>query len=63
MVELGYGESLNPYQFRDEDLIEAIDRLLGDEKLTAKMANVRERIVRENAKAAACQAIEKLVKT
>ncbi|MFD2355006.1 glycosyltransferase [Nonomuraea ferruginea] len=39
--ELGYGVRLSTYTFTDEELTGALDRLLGDEEMRAKLAAVR----------------------
>ncbi|MCA2221380.1 glycosyltransferase [Nonomuraea aurantiaca] len=42
--ELGYGVRLSTYAFTDEELTGALDRLLGDEQLRARLAAEGERI-------------------
>lgn len=42
--ETGYGRRIDPYNFTDEQLLEAVDDLLGDDVLKTKLANASRRI-------------------
>jgi MGT family glycosyltransferase len=48
MDELGFGVRLSTYGFTDEQMTEALDRLLGDTALRARMAAMGERIRARN---------------
>ncbi|KAH9408267.1 hypothetical protein TYRP_011938 [Tyrophagus putrescentiae] len=43
--ELGYGVRLHTYSFTEEQLLTAIEKLLGDEQLKSKLAAASERIL------------------
>lgn len=42
--ETGFGVQLDPYDFEDEDLVKAIERLLNDQVLAGKLHRVRQRL-------------------
>ena len=42
--ETGFGIRLPTYEFEDADLLGALDRLLGDEELRARMASIAQRV-------------------
>lgn len=58
--EKGLGVRLDAYKFTDNDLIAAIDRVLGDQEIKAKLTAARERIQKEQSKLNACLELEKL---
>jgi UDP:flavonoid glycosyltransferase YjiC (YdhE family) len=58
--ELGYGIRLDTYTFTDEQLHAAIDRLLGDDALRARLAADGEAIRAADGLRVAADAIEKL---
>ena len=59
--EKGYGAALNPYAFEDAQLLETIDRLLGDKEMRTRCQAAAERIARDQSKVKACERIEALV--
>jgi MGT family glycosyltransferase len=58
--ELGYGVRLSTYTFTDEELTGALDRLLGDEEMRAKLAAAGEEIRRRDGLRKAADLIEEL---
>ncbi|MFC5817365.1 glycosyltransferase [Nonomuraea harbinensis] len=58
--ELGYGVRLSTYTFTDEELTGALDRLLGDEEMRAKLAAAGEEIRRRDGLRRAADLIEEL---
>lgn len=60
--EKGYAIRLDSTSFTDEQFLEAIERLLCDEKMKAKLENAVKRMKRENRKEQACIRIENLIK-
>ncbi|MEV4833730.1 glycosyltransferase [Nonomuraea sp. NPDC049486] len=58
--ELGYGVRLSTYAFTDEELTGALDRLLGDEEMRAKLAAAGEEIRRRDGLRKAADLIEEL---
>lgn len=61
IAEKGYGLKLDTHQFKDEQLLEAIEKGLYDETIRSKVAAAYKRIVEEKSKEVACQRIEDLV--
>ena len=59
--EKGYGLRLEPYDFTDEQLLAAVDKMLADEEMRAKYRRMAARMAASNSKLAAVQAMEKLV--
>ncbi|MEU7898526.1 glycosyltransferase [Nonomuraea sp. NPDC049152] len=62
VAELGYGVRLSTYTFTDEELKGALDRLLGDAELRAKLAAEGEKIRRRDGLRKAADLIEQLGK-
>ncbi|MGV9310508.1 MULTISPECIES: glycosyltransferase [unclassified Nonomuraea] len=60
--ELGYGVRLSTYSFTDEELTGALDRLLGDTELRARLAAAGEEIRRRDGLRKAADLIEQLGK-
>jgi MGT family glycosyltransferase len=58
--ELGYGARLDPYRFTDAELYAALDRLLGDRDLAARLDAVGTRIRSRDGLRVAADAIERL---
>ena len=58
--ELGYGVRLDTYAFEDEELQEAVDRLVRDDGLRERMAKEGEEIRRRDGKTVAADLIEAL---
>jgi len=61
--ETGLGRRLSTYGFRDEELTDAIDELLADEPLAARLAAMSRRIKASSGTARAAALIERLVTT
>lgn len=61
IMEKGYGLRLDPYDFTEAELIEAVERLLADETVKGRAKAAAERIARANSKDLAAQAIEEFV--
>jgi UDP:flavonoid glycosyltransferase YjiC (YdhE family) len=63
MAETGLGIRLPAYDFADEDLVGAIDRLVGDERLADRLAAMSARIQAESGTHKAAALIEQLATT
>ena len=61
--ETGFGRRLATYDFRDEELTDAIDELLADEPLAARLAAMSTRIQSTNGTVRAADLIERLART
>ena len=61
IVEKGYGIRLEAYSFTDKQMIEAIERLLGDGELGQRLQIASDRIKNSQSKANVCQQIETIV--
>ena len=61
VAEKGLGLRLEPYSFTEEELLEAMDRLLNDAELNQKLQAAAKRIEQSNSKDKACQRIERVV--
>jgi len=59
--EKGFGIRLNPYDFEENVLLESIERLLKDEKLSLKLEKISERIQSSNSISKVAELIENLV--
>ncbi len=60
--ETGFGRRLSTYGFRDEELTDAIDELLADEALAARVATMSKRIKSTSGTAQAAEMIERVVR-
>jgi MGT family glycosyltransferase len=61
--ETGFGRRLSTYGFRDEELTDAIDELLADEPLAARLAATSARIKSTSGTARAAALIERVART
>ncbi len=61
--EIGFGRRLSTYGFRDEELTDAIDELLADEPLAARLAAMSTRIKSTSGTARAADLIERVAGT
>lgn len=59
--EKNYGIQLRPYSFKDEQLLQAIDKLLNDTELYERLNKVARRIECSNSKDKVCERIERVV--
>ena len=57
----GFGIRLNPYEMKEEDLVEAVKRLLEDEEMMKRLEAAKERIEKDQSKVKACERLEKIV--
>jgi UDP:flavonoid glycosyltransferase YjiC (YdhE family) len=62
MDELGLGIRLAPYEVEGDELRGAIDRLLGDEALARRLADISARLQARPGTAVAADAIEALAR-
>ena len=60
VAETGYGIRLQTYEFEDGELLDAIDRLLGDEALRGRMAAIASRVQAEPGTVKAAGLIERV---
>lgn len=58
--ETGYGIRLDTHAFTDDQLLEAIEKLLNDSLLSEKLKAAQTRMAQSNSKENACIQIEKL---
>ena len=61
IADKNYGIRLEPYAFKDQELVDAVNKLLFDEDLKQRLENVKTRMQQSNSKAKACEQIENLV--
>ena len=61
--ETGFGRRLSTYGFRDEELTDAIDELLDDRGLAARLAAMSKRIKASSGTVRAADLIERLART
>lgn len=61
--ETGFGRRLNPYDFTDDELLEAVDELLSDDILRTKLANASKRIQTSRKHEELVEKIEQLLLT
>lgn len=61
--ETGFGRRLSTYGFRDQELTDAIDELLADEPLAARLAAMSTRIKATNGTVRAADLIERVART
>ena len=59
--ETGFGIRLNPFECTEQELLDAIEKLLNDNELTLKMKNISERIKADMESTELAQAIESVV--
>ena len=59
--EKGFGVRLNPYDFREHELLDAVEQLLNDIDLKQRLKMAAKRIAESNSKDKACERIEQLV--
>lgn len=59
----GFGRKMNPFEFTDDELLEAIEQLLGDEQLQRRLDEATERIVKDMTRDKACSVLENYAKT
>ena len=59
--ETGFGARLATYEFEDEDLLGAIDRLLADDGLRRRLHGISERLCASPGSATAAMLIERIV--
>ena len=62
VAETGYGMRLQTYEFEDDELLGAIDRLLADEPLHGRMAAIAERLQASPGTVTAASLIEQLAR-
>ena len=63
IVDKKFGIRLEPYAFKDQELVDAVNKLLFDEDLKQRLEKVKTRMQQTNSKAKACEQIENLVKS
>ena len=61
VTEKGYGVRLEPYHFKDEELIKTIDLLMNDKDMIERCKVAAARIAASRSKELACEHIEKLI--
>ena len=59
--ETGYGIRLEPYKFTEQEMIDAIDKLLNDKQLHQKLSTASKRIKSQNRHQLLADKIEELV--
>jgi len=60
--EKGFGIRLNTYNFKEEELLTAIEKLLNDENLKTKLSEISNRIKNSQSFIKAAELIEEIVK-
>ena len=58
--EKNFGVRVEPYSFKDEELVRAIDQVLNDKELKQKLTKASERIRASKSKEKACVEMEKV---
>ena len=61
LQETGYGVRLDTYKFSDDELINAIEKLLSDAELKLKLGKVSQRILSQNLHELLADKIEQLL--
>ena len=56
----GYGVRIEPYDFEEKDLLDAIEKLIHDKDLKQRLQVAAKRIENSNSKVRACERIEAL---
>ncbi len=59
--EKGFGVRLKPYDFTEQELLDAVDRLLNDRQLNARLKAAARRIETSKSKDRALERIERMV--
>ena len=59
--ETGFGIRLNPFECTEQELLDAIEKLLNDNELALKMKNISQRIKADMESTELAQAIESVV--
>ena len=62
LQETGYGVRLDTYKFSDDELINAIEKLLSDAELKLKLGKVSQRILSQNLHELLADKIEQLLR-
>ena len=63
MHETGFGHRLASYTFEDEELLGAVERLLADEQLARRMAQISAELTAAPGRARGADLIEQLVRS
>ena len=58
--EKGYGIRIEPYRFDEQELLDAIEKLINDQELKSRLKVAAKRIQSSNSKEKACERIEEL---
>ena len=58
--DCGFGDSFNPYTVTKEELLESIDKILGDEDIMIKLEAAKKRMVKDDLKVKLAERLEKL---
>ncbi len=61
LQETGFGIRVDPYTFNDRDLIEAVEKMLADEKLKERLEVAAKRIQNSNRHEVLVDKVERLV--
>ena len=61
--ETGFGVRLDPYRFRDDELLEWIDRLAGDQALSGRLKTISRRLQATPGTVRAAELIEALARS
>ena len=62
IAETGLGLRLNPFHCTEQELVTAVDRLVNDEQLATRMAQIGQRVRSSKDKQIVADKIEKLAK-
>ena len=62
ILETGFGLRLDPYTFQDQELLEAVEKVLADGELKARLKKASDRILSTDKHVELYQLIEGLVK-
>jgi len=61
--ETGFGVRLDPYRFRDDELLDWIDHLVGDQRLAGRLATISRRLQTAPGTVRAAELIEALARS
>ncbi|OTF73540.1 hypothetical protein BLA29_015072 [Euroglyphus maynei] len=61
ILEKGYGNRMNPYNFNDGELNKMIDEIFADQQMQQRCRQAAERIAKANSKEKACEKIESIM--